>query len=45
MIIEFPTDSKVENIFIRTVNMTDFEDGKEGQIETSQVTRMFLRCS
>lgn len=44
-IIEFPTDSKMENIFIKAVDMADFEDGKEGQIEASQVTHMFLRCS
>lgn len=37
VITEFTTDSKVENIFIRLVNMTDSEDEKEEWIETSQV--------
>lgn len=42
VIVEFPTDRKVENISVRA---SHFEDGKEGQIETSQVTHMSLRCS
>lgn len=45
MIIEFPTDSTVENIFLRLQKGLVFRIGKGGQRETLQFPAMFLRGS